>query len=261
MNIKRTLTISSLLLWRDLRVLKKSWHNFVIDALIWTLSNVIITGYLLPLMGLDTSYGSFMLVGSAISMCLFYSVNKGHELVVDFEGKKSICYDMTLPMPSWVVFLVLACSIALQAALINILSFPLGKLMLGARFDISNWNPFTWCVMFITVNLFFGFFGLWIASWVKRSSSYPHVWMRFVLPLWSFGGYQYAWTTLATSYKSLGIVNLLNPMLYAFEGLRAVVLGQTGFLNVWLCIGMLWLFIIAAALHILWILKRRLDYV
>ncbi len=261
MNMQRALHIGTLLLIRDLRILKSAWYDFVTDALFWTGSNVLIAGYLLPLLGLDEAYGSFMLIGSAVSMCLFYAVNKGQELVIDFEGKKSIEYDMLLPMPSWIVFLVFVISIAVQAGVINILGFPLGKLLLGCSFPLASVSWSKAILLFITINLFFGCFGLWLASWVAKPSRFAHVWMRLILPLWSFGGYQFSWATLKGAYPLFGWLSLLNPLLYTFEGMRTVILGRHDLLDFWTCFVMLWVFILIFGSHAILFLKKRLDFV
>lgn len=249
------------LLWRDLRAFKAKIINCTVDSLMWTGTTVIVDGYLMPLLGINHSYGSFMLVGATISMCLFHTINRGCEIVMDFENTKSINYDLILPFPSWMALLKIALVFAIEAALINLLSLPIGKLLLFNNFDLSNFSIIKWPLMFIAINLFFGFFGLWVASWVKNSSSYPHVWMRFVLPLWNFGGFHFSWFTLKNAYPLFGYINLLNPMVYAFEGLRAVVLGQPQFINAYACIIALIIFTALLWTHTLYLLKRRLDFV
>ena len=137
----------------------------------------------------------------------------------------------------------------------------MGKILLGSLFNLSNLSIIKLALSFVSINIFFGFYGLWIASWVKKSMNFPHIWMRFVLILWTFGCYQYSWNTLNKAYPSWSYVSLLNPMIYAFEASRSAVLGQDGFINFWLCLGMLWLFIVLFYAHALRKFKRRLDYV
>ncbi len=91
--------------------------------------------------------------------------------------------------------------------------------------------------------------------------NFPHIWMRFVLILWTFGCYQYSWFILNKVYPFWSYVSLLNPMIYAFEASRVAVLGQQGLLPFWFCIIMLWLFIGIFYSHALRKFKSRLDFV
>ncbi len=261
MNTVQPLKTFRFLLWRDLRLLRSGFIHYLIDTLIWTGSNVIISGYLLPLLGMGRSYGNFMLVGSTISMCFFYAINKSHDLVADFEGSKNITYDLVLPIASWAVFFKIALSFALQAALVNILAIPLGKILLGESLHMSLFACSKVIMVFSLIAIFLGFFGLWVASWVKHPSLYPHVWMRFILPLWAFGGYQFSWYTLKGAYPLIAYASLLNPMVYTFESLRAVLLGQEEYIPLAVCIFMLTMFTLLLWVHTLYLLKKRLDYI
>ena len=62
-----------------------------------------------------------------------------------------------------------------------------------------------------------------------------NVWMRFVFPLYIFGGFQFTWYSMYAIAPWFAIVNLGNPFVYGIEGTRAALLGQTGYLNFWLC--------------------------
>ena len=101
---------------------------------------------------------------------------------------------------------------------------------------------------------------MWLASWVKNID-FPHIWMRFVLVLWTFGCYQYSWLTLHKAYPWWSYVALLNPMTYAFESTRAAVLGHVGLLPFWASCAALWFFIALFFWHALCLFKKRLDYV
>lgn len=258
---RRSLSIFGWLLWQELRVFFQEFFANLIDALLLPISEASVAGYILPLMGIATGFGSFILVGITVSMCLFHCINKAQALVADIEISNSISYQLSLPLPAWLLFIKIGLSFAITSALLNFLTIPLGKLFLGNLFDLSNLSLIKTLIIFITVNIFFGFYGLWIASLVKRAASFSHIWMRFVLPLWMLGGYQYSWYTLKNAYPYFGYITLLNPLVYAFEGVRAATLGQEGSLNFWLCIAMLWLFTATFYWYSLYKFKQRLDYV
>jgi hypothetical protein len=85
--------------------------------------------------------------------------------------------------------------------------------------------------------------------------------MRFVYPLWVFGGYQYSYAVLANKNPWFAYISLINPQLYIMEGMRAAILGQEGYLNFWLCAGMTFFFSIICGIHAIFKIKRRLDFV
>jgi hypothetical protein len=258
---KRSLAVFCWLLWQELRVFFQDFFANAFDAILFPAAIVVVSSYILPHMGIDANYGSFILVGTMTSMCLFNAINKAQVMVADMEGTNSISYQLALPLPAWLLFIKVGIGFALTSLFLNIFTLPIGKVLLGSLFSLQHLSLIKLFVVFITINIFFGFYGLWIASWVKKSMNFPHIWMRFVLILWTFGCYQYSWMILHKAYPFWSYVSLFNPMIYAFEASRVAVLGQDGLLHFWFCIGMLWLFIIIFYGHALMKFKKRLDYV
>jgi ABC-type polysaccharide/polyol phosphate export permease len=85
--------------------------------------------------------------------------------------------------------------------------------------------------------------------------------MRITMPLWLVGGFQFSWYALADRYPLAGVLNLIDPMVYAYESMRGTVLGQEGYLNFYACILVLLLFSVLLMTHALLRFKRRLDFV
>jgi ABC-2 type transport system permease protein len=144
---------------------------------------------------------------------------------------------------------------------LSIFMVPLGKLILFNQLDLSTLDIVKFSLIFVTVNLFFGCFAVWISSWAKGSARFSEVWRRVANPLWIYGGYQFSWYILYKVFPRLALVNLLNPITYTFEGMRAAILGQAGFIPFVVSFLMLWLFIAVFMYWALVWLKKRLDYV
>jgi ABC-type polysaccharide/polyol phosphate export permease len=66
---------------------------------------------------------------------------------------------------------------------------------------------------------------------------------------------------LADKSPWFAYASLINPQLYIMEGMRAAILGQTGYLNFWLCAGMTLFFSIICGAHAIVKIQRRLDFV
>src|SRR5581483_9408399 len=138
-HISSVINTTLWLLWRDVSILRKGLLNTLIDSLIMPASLIIIGGYILPYMGMPDSYGSFMVVGSIMMMCFGSACWLGAgPLVADLETDRAITYELTLPLPSWLVTVKTACGFALRGALVNLMTLPFGKLILGSKFDMSQ---------------------------------------------------------------------------------------------------------------------------
>lgn len=249
------------LLFTDLYILKNTIGDQIINLMIWITSMTLVNSYLMPAFGLSTEYSAFILAGLCASAGLFGVFPSVVAMVSDFEGDQIISYHLTLPMPSWLVFLRLVVYFAINFALTGILVLPVGQLLLWDRFNIFAVHVPKFVLIFALGYIFYGAFTLWIASRVKDMLKIGNVWMRFVYPVWFLGCFQFSWAVLAHVAPSLAWLNLLNPMTYVMEGMRATILGQEGYLNFWLCVGMLALFCILCTWRAIVRLKVRLDFV
>lgn len=246
---------------REATVFIKDFLGKFIDAAILLVTTVIIFSYFMPEFGLDKAYGSFILIGAVASFGFFENVSRVITIVADISGDKTISYMLTLPVPSWMVFCSLAVGWACCSSLLTLLLFPLGKLILMSGFDIGKALSFSFALMFITANLFFGFFSLWLAGCIKNMRRISSLWVRVVTPIYMFGGYFYSWESAFGISTVLGWVSLINPMVYVMEGMRGIFLGQEGFISLWICIGVLWAFIVFCAWDGTRRLRKRLDCV
>lgn len=260
--IRSVFTTTVWLLWRDMSILSKGLFNTILDSLIMPCSLIVIGGYILPYMGMPDTYGSFMVVGSIMMMCFGSACWLGAgPLVADLETDRSITYELTLPLPSWLVMVKIATGFALRGAVVNLMTLPLGKLLLGNRFDLTHFSVLKFALSYITANLLFGFFGVIVALWVKDSYGFGRFWLRIGSQLNFFSGLQFSWLTLRLAWPALAYIDLCNPLVYAFESNRAAVLGQTGSLDYWLCLAVMWLWIMTFVGVGSWLIKRRLDCV
>ena len=249
------------LLWRDIIILKKNIWGKLLDAFIWSTNYIIINTYIMPFFGVSPEYGSFIWVGTLVTMAFFESIYCANDIVTDLNGDKTVEHALTLPIPSWLIFIKMGLSIALNCMALSIFVVPLGKLILMDRLDLSNFSGIKFILIFITINLFFGFFAVWIGSWARDGLRFSYVYRRVVNPLWLFGGYQFTWMVLHQAFPRVATIVLFNPLVYAFEGMRVAILGQLGYINFWISFSVLWVFIIIFALwSSLW-MKKRLDYV
>jgi ABC-type polysaccharide/polyol phosphate export permease len=249
------------LLKRDLLSFKKEFFSRLSDTAFLIVTNLIVFGYFMSHSGLGRDYGAFMLVTAIASYGFFNLVGHISTFIQDIEGDRTISYTLTLPVPYYIVFIHQALCWALRAAFITIFIFPLGKLILWDRFDMSQISYLKLIPMFFTVNFFYGIFGLWLSSLLKQAGQLSLLWIRVINPLVMFGGFFYTWQQVHEAFPKIAPFLLINPILYALEGLRSTILGSQGYLPSSLCFAVLWIFTIIFGLHAIRRLKKRLDCV
>lgn len=246
---------------KDLLIFKREFGSKFFNTCCVFFTNIIVFSYFMGDIGLKDDYGPFLVVGAILSFGFYEIMSKLGSLISDIEGEKTILYTLTLPLPSWALFIYMGLFWGTASALLSILLFPLGKILLFNRFDLTVISYTKLLLIFITGHIFFGFFALWLASLIRGTGKMSSVLMRVINPLYMFGGYFYAWKSTYQLSPTIGYLNLINPMIYVMEGMRGAALGQKGYLPFWLCLGILWLFIVFCASHATYRLRRRLDCV
>lgn len=249
------------LIKRDLLAFKREFRPKFLDTCILFFTNIMVFCYFMPKEGIREDYGVFFLVGAIASFGFIEIVGKVGTFVGDMQGDRSISHTLIMPIHSKWIFWNIAVSWAITSSLLSILLFPLGKLFLWHEFDLTKISYIRLIPMFITSNLFFGCFALWLASVIKDLSGLNGLWLRYIAPLWMFGAYFYSWHTAFALNPVIGYLSFIDPMVYVMEGMRAAALGPKGYLPFFVSFLALWAFIIVCALHACHRLKKRLDCV
>ena len=260
-SIKSYLNIFWHMLKTDFLIYKDAITDGFVDATIWFVSTILIFAYVFPAIGMQQTFGPFMAVTSIVS-CSFWDIWATSTIFIsDMEGNKTINYFLTLPIPHYFVFIKQILGYALKAGIPSLVILPLGKIFLWKQLDLTHFSVPKFILIYILINIFVGAFSLLITSTIKDLHHMGKVGIRFLFPLWSFGGAFYSYKIISTLSPKLGYLNLTNPLLYAMEGIRAAVLGQNGSMNFWLCVIMLTAFTILFAWWGIFRLKKRLDLV
>jgi ABC-2 type transport system ATP-binding protein len=248
------------LIYRDLLILKKDFWGTFIDMLIWPTIASIIFGYIMPrISNVGPNYGGFVLLGAIITIATVSALDSATQIISDLDNNRLSDYFLTLPISPYLFFIKQAISITLKSLILTLPIFPLGKLLLLKSFSLLHLSFIKFCLMYLCITVFIGFFALWIISWVKHQDAIIHVWLRLYNPMMWFGGLLFSWKQIYEAIPSISYIMLLNPITYAIEGLRASVLGQENFLNYWICLFILLIYTVFIAIISLKLLHRRLD--
>jgi ABC-type polysaccharide/polyol phosphate export permease len=261
MNKKFYFTVAKELIYSDLIVFKQIFFDKFIDLTIWVVLTIVVMGYIMPFFGLSRDFGVFQLAGVIASVGLFELYANVVDLVSDFEGDRVINYSLTLPIPSWLAIISKATYYGIIYFILALIMFPIGKLCLWNQLDLTQISYFKLLLALIFQSIFYACFVLWTSSIIATITKLGSVWARFIFPMWFMGGFQFSWVALYTVLPPLALINLLNPMIYLTEATRAAILGQTGYINFWLCL--LAVLILSALCLLIGMrnLKKRLDFV
>jgi ABC-type multidrug transport system permease subunit len=264
MNIQllsTSLRIAGWLLWCDVQLFMKDWWNNAQNSFVWPLVLILSNGYVLPAMGMPADYGPFIAINMLTMMAFWTAWTSASVYAADFEATRSINYELTLPLPYWMVYIRIVLHFAIKGALFNLLSLLIGKVVLMNTFSFSNFSILKFVLAYGLASIFFGAFSLWAASFAGSIDKFMNMELRVVGPLLFICGYSFSWATLYSVSPVLAYLMLVSPFIYAYEGVREAILGQAGTLDYWHCIGMLVVATILFGAHGLWLFKRRLDCV
>lgn len=260
MHSKETFITFCALLRKDIEIYNRRWIYRAIDALVWVSCVLLVAYHIMPLFGIENrQYGTFTLLGHLAVWGLLEMLTSIAMFLADLQGDHTISYYLSLPIPSTMLFIEQAYASAYKSMASSILIVPIGKIILGNDLDLSiiNWPHFI--LAFFMLNMFYGFFTLFVTSYVPDLPTLTMVRSRIMFPLWFLGGCQFSWKMLHQVSPTAAYINLCNPIVYIMDGIRSTALPTNEYLPFWLCMGMLVFFSTLFGFLGIRKLKRRLD--
>ncbi|MCK4517647.1 ABC transporter permease [Candidatus Babeliales bacterium] len=261
LQIKSYLRIFWQLLKTDLQIFKQASIDETINSIITAVCTVVVFSYVFSHLGMDEHFGVFIAVGVIVSAIFWSSWTTSTVFIADLEGNRTITYFLTLPVPNYLILIKQIVSYAIKSALTGATILPVIKLLLWNQLSFANFSLIKFVLVFALTSLFIGSLSLLITSFIKSVENLSNVSMRFLFPMWFFGGANYSWEILYKISPKLAIITLINPLLYAMEGMRVAVLGQQGYINFWICLPSLIGFTFLFGWWGIARLKKRLDFV
>lgn len=246
------------LLKRDFGIFLQNAVNNAINILCWVILSLVVYQFIMPELGC-TYKGDFLLVSCVISRAFFGVMDGVCRMVADLDGDKAITYDMTLPISHTLLFIKIAISNGMHAGLLSLLIIPAGKIILWNYLSFPFFClPKLLLIIFLS-SFFAGFFSLFIIGITKNLMQIEDIWSGILFPLFALGGFQFTWKVMHEVSPVMSYINLFNPVMYMFEGIRGATLDPALSISFWICCMMLMIFTIPMGYIGIHLLKRRLD--
>lgn len=217
------------LLWRDVRVLKRGFRQFVIRTIMQPLLFTFVFAYVLPKTGQGFSAGpgqpnfATVLVPGLIAVAIVFQgvQSVAIPLTQEFGYTKEIEDRVLAPLPIWAVGVGKIIAGALQAIVAAIVVFPIVFLVhakgQAPSVHIGNWLLFL--AVLLIASLLSASLGLLIGT-SFQPQQVPLIFAILVLPMTLLGCIYYPWVRLAP-IPWLKWAVLVNPLVYMSEGMRA----------------------------------------
>lgn len=249
------------LFYKDVITFKSDYWRVTLDSLFWSTFVLTPALFFLPAMGMPQDFGRFLLVVIPFVWGIFDITTHCTDLISDITGEKTIQYQLTLPIKQWLVFFKIGIANAYRSFIGSLFILPIGALYIyfAKGLVFSPKGLLKYYFLLILTNIFCGFFGLFITSFMTKVADLRNIRMRIIFPMWFLAGFNNSWGLMHSVAPKMAYFSLLSPFVYVMEGARAALLGQDGFINYWVCLSVISVSTVFVAVVGIKRLQKRLD--
>ena len=220
------------LLWRDARVARRNFIPLLLQTFLQPMLFVFIFGRVMVSSGyMPPAYKSLLLPGiMAISMIFTGVWAVAMPLIAEFQFTHEIEDRLLAPIENDWLAIEKVLFGAAQAVVAGLIVIPVGWLVLRPGVELHFYSPWTFIVMTLLVALFSATGGLALGCSVDQTKI-GLMFSMVLTPMIFFGCTYYPWSALA-NFPILQKIVLLNPLVYASEGLRGALVPQFPHLHI-----------------------------
>ena len=220
------------LLWRDARVARRNFIPLLLQTFLQPMLFVFIFGRVMVSSGyMPPAYKSLLLPGiMAISMVFTGVWAVAMPLIAEFQFTHEIEDRLLAPIENDWLAIEKVLFGAAQAVVAGLIVIPVGWLVLRPGVELHFYSPWTFIVMTLLVALFSATGGLALGCSVDQTKI-GLMFSMVLTPMIFFGCTYYPWSALA-NFPILQKIVLLNPLVYASEGLRGALVPQFPHLHI-----------------------------
>lgn len=214
------------MLARDGHVARRNLIPTLLQNLLQPLLLTFVFGRVLTSSGLMSGgYKNILLPGvMALSMTLSGIWAVAMPLISEFQFTKEIEDRLLAPIDTGWLAVEKVTAGMIQALVSGFVVIPTAWLTLGSGVNLTQWHPLEFTAMCLLMALFSAAGGLWMGVSVGQTQI-GLMFSMVITPMIMFGCAYYPWTAL-NSFPVLKYLVLINPMVYASEGLRGSMVPQ-----------------------------------
>ena len=214
------------LLWRDARVARRNIVPLLLQTFLQPMMFVFIFGRVMVSSGyMPTAYKSLLLPGiMAISMVFTGGWAVAMPLIAEFQFTHEIEDRLLSPIGNDWIAIEKVLFGAAQAIVAGLGVIPAAWVLLRPGLELSLPSPLTFAVVTLLVALFSACGGLALGCSIGQTQI-GLMFSMVLTPMIFFGCTYYPWSALA-NFPILQKVVLVNPLVYASEGLRGSLVPQ-----------------------------------
>ena len=208
------------MLSRDGHVARRNLLPTLLQNLLQPLLLTFVFGRVLTSSGMmSNSYKNILLPGiMALSMTLSGVWAVAMPLISEFQFTKEIEDRLLAPMEtSWLAVEKVVAGM-IQALVSGLVVIPAAWITLGHGVDLSSWHPAQFATTCLLMALFSAAGGLWMGVSVGQTQI-GLMFSMVLTPMMMFGCAYYPWSAL-NAFPALKYAVLINPLVYASEGMR-----------------------------------------
>jgi len=220
------------LLWRDARVARRNFVPLLLQTFLQPMLFVFIFGRVMVSSGyMPTSYKSLLLPGiMAISMIFTGVWAVAMPLIAEFQFTHEIEDRLLAPIENDWIAIEKVLFGATQAVVAGLGVIPAAWVLLRPGLELNLPSPLTFAVVTLLVALLSASGGLALGCTVGQNQI-GLMFSMVLTPMIFFGCTYYPWSALA-NFPILQKAVLINPLVYASEGLRGTLVPQFPHLSV-----------------------------
>jgi len=216
----------SALFARDVRVARRNLIQTILQTMLQPLLFVFVFGQVLTRSGMmAASYKALLLPGiMAIAMTMTGMMSVAMPLIAEFQFTREIEDRLLAPIRiEWLAVEKIVAGV-LQALVSGAIVALPARLLLGSDLGLSTEHLGTFCLIAVLVAIFSAAGGMTLGCSVGQTQI-GLIFSLVLAPMIMFGCAYYPWAALK-SYPILQKLVLINPLVYASEGLRGTIAPQ-----------------------------------
>jgi len=214
------------MLSRDGHVARRNLVQMLAQNLLQPLLLTFVFGRILTTSGMmQGAYKNILLPGIiAISMCLSGIQAVAMPLIAEFQFTREIEDRLLAPMETHWLAVEKVVAGMIQAVVSGMVVIPAAWLTMGSGVSLSFHHPLEFFAIALLVSLLSASGGLLLGCTIGQTQI-GLMFSMVVAPMMMFGCAYYPWSALA-SFPALQYAVLINPLVYASEGLRGTLVPQ-----------------------------------